>query len=92
MTLPESPKIGSGGNMAEFHIGDIVEEVATKRRGKLDEAPQIPTDVRRWRVLFSDDAQPILKYFLSQTELILISCPHSEAKAPGFVPERGIMG
>ena len=59
-----------------FHIGDIVEEVATKRQGKLEEAPQIPTDVRRWRVLFSDSTKPLVKYFVSETDLALISCPH----------------
>jgi len=84
--------MASGGNMAEFHRGDFVEEIATKRRGKLDEAPQIPTDVRRWRVLFSDGAKPPLKYFLNDADLTLISCPHGEDKDPRFVPERGIMG
>jgi len=74
-----------------FHRDDIVEEVATKRRGKLDEAPQRPTDVRRWRVLFSDGAQPLLKYFLNEAELALISCPHNEDSEPRFAPGRGIM-
>ena len=76
--------------MAELHIGDIVEEIATKRHGKLDEAPQIPTDVGRWRVSFSDGAKPLVKYFLSETDLVLISCPHPDEKDPRFMPKRGI--
>jgi len=73
-----------------FHIGDIVE--ATKRRGKLDEAPERETDVRRWRVLFSDGGQPPLQYFTNEAHLTLISCPHNGEKEPGLVIERGIMG
>jgi hypothetical protein len=68
--------MGSGGIQMAFHIDDMVEEVATKRRGKLDEAPQVPTDVHRWRVLFSDGAKPLVKYFVSEADLTLISCPH----------------
>jgi hypothetical protein len=77
-----------------LHMGDVVEEKATKRRGELNEAPRpgIKTDVLRWRVNFSDGGDPPLKYFTNESDLALISCPHTEDKEPRFVPERGIMG
>lgn len=61
-----------------FHQDDIVEEIETKRQGKVTEAPEIPTDTRRWRVEFLDGKKPILRYFLeSDLHLIrLIRCPH----------------
>jgi len=74
-----------------FHVGDIVEEIATKREGKLDEVPQGPTAVLRWRVLFSDGEQPLLKYFLNDSELRLVKCPHDSSGESRFVPQRGIM-
>jgi hypothetical protein len=75
-----------------LHTDDIVEEKATKRQGRLDEAPRIKTDVLRWRVLFSDGGDPPLKYFLKEEELLLIKCPHTDHEEASFVPERGIMG
>jgi len=75
-----------------LHIGDTVEEAATKRRGNLDEAPRIPTDVRRWRVIFADGGKPPLKYFTNEADITLISCPHGESNKARFVPERGITG
>ena len=75
-----------------FHVGDIVEEAETKRRGRLDEAPSRPTDVRRWRVQFTDGAPEPIKYFTDEAAIVLISCPHTSDKEPRLVPDRGIMG
>jgi hypothetical protein len=76
-----------------FHMGDIVQEKETGRQGKLNEAPrpEVKTDVLRWRVNFSDGKKPLIKYFTSESDLTLISCPHNGESEPGFVIERGIM-
>ena len=80
-----------------FHLGDIVEEIATKRRGKIDNMSlnhdhkgQV-TSVNYWRVIFSDGQQPLFGVITDELALQLVSCPHSEPE-PGFYPERGIMG
>ena len=75
-----------------LHQGDIVEEIETKRQGKVTEAPKILTDTRRWRVEFFDGKEPILRYFTeSDIHLIrLIKCPHTKNEEPRFVRERTI--
>jgi hypothetical protein len=77
-----------------LHIGDIVEVKATKRQGQLNEAPrtQVKTDVLRWRVYFIDGGNPPMKYFTNESDLILLSCPHSADEQSRVVPERGITG
>jgi hypothetical protein len=74
-----------------LHSDDIVEEIETKRQGKIDEAPKRETDVLRWRVWFLDGETPVVKYFLKETELRLITCPHSDSDAR-FIAGRGIKG
>ncbi len=62
-----------------LHLGDTVEEIATKRLGKIDHTrvdEQLQTT--RWRVFFSDGKRPLVKYFLSETDLGLVTCPHSD--------------
>lgn len=79
-----------------LHLGDMVQEIATGRQGKIDSIhaegvlgkEQIPN---LWRVFFSDGKTPLLQYFKNEVELRLIECPHANPE-PGFVPERGIMG
>jgi hypothetical protein len=78
-----------------LHLGHIVEEIATKRRGKIDNTSGLLVDgqeqTTQWRVFFSDGKQPLLQYFSDEAGLRLIRCPHSNT-TPAFVPERGIMG
>lgn len=74
-----------------FHLEDIVEEIATKRQGKLDSSGGTAgEEPDMWRVYFSDGEEPIIKYFKSVKDLRLIRCPH-ESTEPGFVPSRSIM-
>jgi len=74
-----------------FHLEDIVEEIATKRQGKLDSSQGTTgQEPDTWRVYFSDGKEPVMKYFKNVDELRLIKCPH-ESTVPGFVPSRSIM-
>lgn len=74
-----------------FHLEDIVEEIATKRQGKLDSSGgTVGQEPDMWRVYFSDSKEPIMKYFKNVNELRLIRCPHKSAE-PGFVPSGSIM-
>jgi hypothetical protein len=79
-----------------LHLGDIVEEIATNRRGKIDNmsithGPQGQQTVNSWRVYFNDGKQPLLGMFKNREELRLVSCPHTEGE-PRFTPARSIMG
>jgi hypothetical protein len=80
-----------------LHLGDIVEEVATGRQGKIDnistnnDARGQVTSVNYWRAIFLDGKQTLYGIFKDEKELRLVSCPHAEPE-PGFYPERGIMG
>jgi len=78
-----------------LHLGDVVEEITTKRQGKIDNTsgPFVggQQQTTQWRVWFSDGKQPLLQYFSNEADLRLIKCPHSDS-GPAFVPERGIMG
>lgn len=82
----------------ELHLGDIVEEIASKRRGKIDNISlthgsrgQVAS-VNYWRILFEDGGQPLLAIIKERSEMRLVKCPHREdAGGPRFVPERGIM-
>jgi len=63
-----------------LHIGDTVEEIATKRTGKIDSSRVNELqEITRWRVLFSDGKRPLVKYFLSEAVLRLVQCPHSDS-------------
>jgi len=78
-----------------LHIDDIVEEISSKRQGKIDNigGQGFPGQEihNQWRVQFSDGTEPPLKYFTDENELRLVSCPHSESGPPGFYPSRPIM-
>jgi hypothetical protein len=69
-----------------FHLGDTVLETKTQRQGKIDE---LRSDM--FRVIFLDGQQPLIQYYKDIADFELVTCPHEEP-APGFVPERGIMG
>ncbi len=79
-----------------LHLGDIVEEIATKRRGKIENM-SINHDangqetVNYWRAYFEDGVQPLLGIIKDEAELRLVTCPHTEGE-PGFAPARSIMG
>lgn len=78
----------------ELHGDGIVEEIATKRRGKIDNirasivnGQETPT---HWRVHFSDGQEPVMKTFMNESELCLVTCPHTGSE-PGFYPADPIM-
>ena len=76
-----------------LHSGDIVEELATKRKGLVSIGGTITGNVEvqnNWSVRFADGKEPILKIFVKRDELNFISCPHSGGE-PGFYPARSIM-
>jgi len=81
---------------AELHLGDIVEEVASKRQGRIDNMSLTHTLGRQvvsanyWRIIF-DDGKPLYGIFKERSEIRLIRCPHRDSGGPRFVPERGIM-
>jgi hypothetical protein len=78
-----------------LHAEDVVEEIATGRRGQIDNIHSegvlgqepIPN---LWRVHFSDGKEPLWKSFKQENELRLITCPHADPE-PGFAPTRPIM-
>jgi hypothetical protein len=77
-----------------FHLEDAVEEIATKRIGKLDSSGgTVGQEPDSWRVYFSDGKTPLMKYFKCDEldQLRLVKCPH-EPVEPGFVPSTSIMG
>ena len=76
------------------HSGDTVEEVATKRQGKVSAGGSLVDGqevVSRWQVHFSDGKGPVIKLFLNEADIRLISCPHQTSE-PGFYPAESIMG
>jgi len=75
----------------ELHLGDIVEDIATNRRGTIDVINVNDGQENYWRVWFSDGQKPPLGIFKDESELRLITCPHTDS-GPGFVPERRTMG
>jgi len=80
-----------------FHLGDIVEEIATNRQGKIDNISQSNdasgrvTSVNYWRIIFTDGKQPLYAIVKDPAEIRVVSCPHSDPE-PGFRPARGITG
>jgi hypothetical protein len=77
-----------------FHTEDIVEEIATRRQGKID---QIGSEIsqgreiqKHWRVVFSDGGAPGVWTFVNETELRLVRCTHSDPE-PGIYPADPIM-
>jgi hypothetical protein len=64
-----------------LHLGDIVEEIATNRPGKIDAGPTQSTAgpiAPNWRVIFTDNKKPLYKYFNDEKELRVKWCPHNE--------------
>jgi hypothetical protein len=78
-----------------IHGGDIIEEVATKRQGKVSGTGGSIVHgqevVSRWQVHFSDGKDPVIKLFLNESDIRLIACPHQPSE-PGFYPADSIMG
>jgi hypothetical protein len=77
-----------------LHLGDVVEEIATGRLGKIDTVLEHHANgqqtVNYWRVFFDDGKQPLLGIIKDALELRLVSCPHTEAE-PRFTPARSII-
>jgi hypothetical protein len=77
-----------------LHGGDIVQEIATGRQGKIDginsEIMQGRETQKNWRVVFSDAKEPPLWTFTNRAELRLVMCPHNDSE-PGFYPSEGVM-
>ena len=69
-----------------LHNGNIVEEVSTKRRGKISS-----TRPTCWGVQFFDGNKLASTFFMNEAGLRLVTCPH-QGSDPGFVLGRGIMG
>jgi hypothetical protein len=69
------------------HRDDIMMVVATKRRGTIDAVSPSPD---WWRVRFSDGKEPLFQLCLNESELTLITCPHT-SNDDGFHPARPIM-
>lgn len=66
---------------AMLHLGDTVEEIAIKRRGRIDvENPSY------WRVTFTDGQKPLYLICKNEAELKLLSYPHNQDEGPRFVP------
>jgi hypothetical protein len=67
-------------DMNAFHNEDVVEELTTKRQGKIDSIGSTIANHQEtqnnWRVYFLDGKEPVFKYFTKQEELSLIKCPH----------------
>jgi len=79
-----------------LHNEDIVEEVSTKRQGKIDSIGSSIVNGQetpnQWGVRFSDGKEPLLTFFKNEEELRLIRCPHTGNDSdPGFIPSRSIM-
>ncbi len=76
LNLIESARIG--GNMA-LNVGDIVEELATNRRGKISSVTEV-----RWQVRFLDGNKPVSAFFFDESELRLVE-PSDQDGGPVFV-------
>jgi hypothetical protein len=72
-----------------LHVEDIVEEIDTKRHGELDSTGN--PDGTQLRVRFTDGRNPPVKYFDSEEELRLISCPHGDPEGSGFIPDHPLI-
>jgi hypothetical protein len=85
----DNPRIGTQHDIYDYqlekistlHLGDIVEEIATTRPGKIDTGPTLSTAgpiAPNWRVIFTDGKKPLYKYFDNEEELRVKWCPHKE--------------
>ena len=78
-----------------LHEGDVVEEIATGRRGVVDSIGSTLVNKQEiqnsWRVRFNDGKEPLSKYFTTEADLRLAECPHQNQGEPGFYPSRPIM-
>jgi len=77
-----------------FHSGDTVEEIATKRIGKVTVSGVVgQMEPDSWQVLFSDGKPPLVKRFKRDEldQLRLVKCPH-EPEQPGAVPSSSVVG
>lgn len=78
-----------------FHNDDVVEEIATGRRGAIYSIGASVTNRQEtqnnWSVRFSDGKEPLLKIFTNQEDFRLVGCPHQDEGEPGFYPSRSIM-
>lgn len=79
-----------------FHNGDVVEEIATGRRGAVDSIGGSITNGQEtqnnWTIRFNDGKEPLLKIFTNLQDFKFVECPHQDKGEPGFYPSRSIMG
>ena len=76
-----------------IHTGDTIEEVTTKRQGKVRTGGTFANGqevVSRWLVQFSDGEHPLIKDFFNDADIRLITCPHTSE--PGCYPAESIIG
>jgi hypothetical protein len=59
-----------------IHAGDFIEEIATKRQGKVASTRGTLEVTSDWIVHFSDGKEPMVKYFQNEADLLLVTCPH----------------
>jgi hypothetical protein len=78
-----------------FHNDDVVEEVATGRRGVVDSiGSSVSCNVvtqNNWRVRFADEKEPLVKIFTKLEDFILVECLHQREAPSGFYPSDPIM-
>ena len=73
-----------------LNSGDMVEEIATNRRGRVAQRGTVGVPVSRLLVQFIDGKQPLIKDFTNMDDLRLVEHP-GEAAAPGLYPERWVV-
>ena len=77
-----------------FHPEDLVEEIATKRQGKIQGVGgTVGQEYSSFTVFFLDGKDPLIKHFKAEQfdQLRLVKCPHENAGEPGFYPATSIM-
>lgn len=75
------------GTGRAVHHDDIVEVVATKRRGRIDLTSTSPV---YWRVQFSDGQEPPFQ-LVKEAEIRLVGCPHTGNRESFMYPANPIM-
>ncbi|MGA8430382.1 MAG: hypothetical protein WB729_11220 [Candidatus Sulfotelmatobacter sp.] len=78
-----------------IHVDDVVEEVATKRLGRVNGTRGAVVNgeerTSHWQVYFPDGNGPVTKLFANEEDIRLVKCPHETAE-PKFYPLESIMG
>jgi hypothetical protein len=72
---------------SRFHHNDIVEEIATRRQGRIEAVSRYIVEGRevpphQYRVAFLDGTEPRLRDFTKEEDLRLVRCPHIDPRQP----------